>query len=221
MLFEHIISIIAPHHCLSCSTEGSLLCRRCLTSLKPAPEQCYRCLRPSPEGITCQDCRKSTHITQVRAAVVYTGYARDLLWKLKSERARAAASLLAESCRPYISYQQDTVVSYIPTAPIRVRQRGYDQAELIARTVAQYTNMPMIPLLSRTSTARQVGATREVRHLQLQHAFRPKNAYILQQTQKIILIDDVITTGSSLEAAAEVLHRAGAQNIVAVAFARA
>jgi predicted amidophosphoribosyltransferase len=105
----------------------------------------------------------------------------------------------------------------LPTANRRVRQRGYDQSQLIARQLAKLTNRPATRLLNRRGQSRQVGANRQTRRRQ------QASAYVICKqpppNHPILLIDDILTTGASLEAAAVVLRQAGAQTISAAVFA--
>jgi ComF family protein len=115
-------------------------------------------------------------------------------------------------------FSADTTVVHIPSAAERKRQRGYDHAEYIARKLARNSNLNFQKILGRHGNARQVGATREVRLKQLQGAFYVKNSNI--NDKHILLVDDIVTTGGTLEAAAKVLRQAGAKQIDAVVFAQ-
>lgn len=220
MLFEHIISLIAPHRCIACNKEGTLLCDLCMQRQKLAAQRCFICQHPSAEGKTCMQCAAATSIGQVRSSVAYQGSVKDLLWRLKAERANAAAQIMGYYCSRLVVPGKRQLITYIPTAPIRVRQRGYDQAKLIARAVAQYSNTPMVPLLARVSSQRQVGADRQERRNQLSGAFRLRNGFAAQN-QNIIIIDDVITTGSSIREAGKILATAQPASISAITFAQA
>jgi ComF family protein len=111
-----------------------------------------------------------------------------------------------------------TVVTHVPTATSRVRRRGYDQAELLARQLAQDLKLPYASLLIRDGQSRQVGATRQARLAQLTHAFRiPKH---FPQNVSILLVDDVVTTGATIETAARILRAAGAKSVSAAVFAQ-
>ncbi|HKR82318.1 MAG TPA: phosphoribosyltransferase family protein [Candidatus Saccharimonadales bacterium] len=114
----------------------------------------------------------------------------------------------------------NTVLVFVPTATSRVRQRGYDQARLIARELGRLHRIPLLPALVRVGQRRQVGASGEQRRRQLQDAFRVVRKPTLKG-KHVVLVDDVVTSGATLEAAARVLHQAGAQRIDAAVFARA
>lgn len=214
-MIEHIISLIAPHKCVGCAREGSLLCDPCGQTLGTNAERCKKCkYLLAKEGCVC-----FTYVARAHAATRYTSLPQQLVWSMKFNRARAAASAIAGLCAPMVS-NQSAIVTYVPTANSRVRMRGYDQSQLIARKVAQYQRIPMLALLTRTSEARQVGADAVQRRTQLTDAFRP-TALPLIQGKHITLVDDVLTTGSTIEAAARTLHDAGAARIDAVVFAMA
>ena len=212
-MIEHIISLIAPHTCVGCGREGSLLCDLCGKTLGINNERCKKCGRTfNKQGCVCL-----APIERAYAVTQYTPLPRQLISKLKFERARAASVVIAKGCVPLVPHDVD-VISYVPTANSRVRMRGYDQSKLIARRVAQYSNKPMVPLLARTSGARQVGATAKVRRTQLTEAFRPIALPVIAGA-RIVLIDDVMTTGSTLQAAASVLVENGAAHVDALVFA--
>ena len=221
MIIEHIISYLAPHACISCRTEGPLLCQQCIGALPNAQHDCYRCGATTATSGICADCRPKTPLASVTARTTYQGLAKDLLWKLKFDRAVAAAVPIALACAAIApTASSDLIITHVPTATNRVRQRGYDQSWHVARNVAKYLGKPAYPLLGRVGTARQVGADAATRKTQLGNAFRPRNSRHTANAH-ILLIDDVITTGASLEAAANILHSAGASRIDALVFAQA
>jgi ComF family protein len=225
-----LLSLIAPHQCLGCSQEGSLLCSPCLRGLVISTDRCYSCQRPAPDGLTCTGCYKRSYVFQVQAAASYTGLAKELVRKLKFSGAQAAvrpmavcmAQLILAASRTNSVTRQPlaVVVVPVPTASSRQRRRGYDQANLLARALARHQNLDYLPCLRRLGQAHQVGAGRAQRLAQLAGAFvvvRPERI----RGKHVVLVDDVITTGATFEAAARVLRQAGAARVSAIAFARA
>jgi ComF family protein len=136
-----------------------------------------------------------------------------LIHELKFTRnrhmAKPLARLLAEQM-PY--FTEAPIITHIPTATSRRRMRGYDQAELLAVELARLTGYRHVGLLRREGQQRQVGAHRQTRIEQLRGALRPIRASMINQAE-IIIVDDVMTTGATLTAAAETLKDAGAKQL--------
>jgi ComF family protein len=202
---DTMLAKIAPHDCLGCGAEGRLLCRKCQASLPPAPRL------SSVEG---------ADLDAVSAAVIYQGIAKNLVWKLKSSGAQAAAVVMAEIMLPLIKNHKRVTLVSVPTATSRVRQRGYDQSRLLGRALARQAGLPWMNCLARIGQTHQVGANREQRRQQLHDAFRVAQKRLVTG-KHLILVDDVVTTGSTLEAAAKILKEAGAIRVDALTFAYA
>ncbi len=222
MLLTPLLSLLAPHDCLGCGSEGSLICRQCARSLPPATPRCYRCMAGNRDFATCQLCFEETSVAAVFPVACYQGIAKELIWRLKFGRARAAAAeigtLMAK--QRLLPVADNTVVTYVPTATTHVRQRGYDQARLIARAFAAAYGLPCIPLLARAGRHQQIGANRAQRTSQLGSDFRAVHGSDIHGAS-ILLIDDVVTTGATIDACASVLRAAGARRIHAMVFAQA
>lgn len=222
LIFEYFFKLVAPHNCLLCGDEGRLVCRQCTsTHLISIPERCYRCYRLSPQHKTCLTCR---HHSVIRNAWIRTQYdepARKIIHALKFTHAKDAAAVIAAelfSILPVLD--PDTVITHVPAATSHVRRRGFDQSALIARELARLTGHRHITTLARKGQQRQVGATRQTREQQMRSAFRPISISITKGSH-ILLIDDVLTTGSTIESAALALKSAGASTVRGAIFAAA
>lgn len=231
MLLDHILSLLAPHECVSCLSEGKLLCADCQAKLQPAIRCCYKCLAASPGFATCPDCRRLSPLGSIQAATRYSGAAKDVIWKLKFGRARAGGSEIAGIINSQLrlakriadwpaAMRRDVIIMHAPTANARVRQRGYDQAALIAQGLARQTGLPHRALLRRSGNQEQIGANKAQRAAQLHGVFAVVGGRQLRG-KHIILVDDVVTTGATLEAAAHALIAAGARRVDAIVFAQA
>lgn len=217
-LIQELFNIVAPHECLVCRKEGSLLCYECGLSLITVPPRCYVCGRWNDGYATCRPCRKRSSIHSLYTAAKYEGTAKDLLHLIKFERAQAGAKPVAELLAARAVAGDDLVVTCIPTASSRVRSRGYDQAELIAKELARRLGRPFSPCLVRLGQQRQLGTSRQARKQQMQEAFRPAKIPAFQG-KHVLLVDDVLTTGATCEAAARILRQAGAKRVSAAVFA--
>jgi ComF family protein len=114
---------------------------------------------------------------------------------------------------------QKTVITHLPTASSRIRLRGYDQAQLIAKRLAKSRGLEYQDLLRRSGRSRQVGSSKKDRFKQLSGAFSAKQPRKIKG-KHILLVDDVLTTGASIESAARELKACGAKRIEAAVFAR-
>lgn len=219
-IIDSLLSQLAPFDCLVCGCEGRLLCDNCLPdSLTPLDGVCYRCSQMAELSNLCDMCRPATSLRAVWLATAYNSTASQLLRRLKFERAQAAVEIIAQTLDQSLSYlPPQTIISHIPTANRRVRQRGYDQSELVARQLARCRGLPYRRLLIRRGQSRQVGASRQARQRQLRQAFVPLIGLDLRQAS-VVLIDDVLTTGATIEAAATALVSTGCPAISAALFA--
>ncbi len=208
-LFEPLINIFAPHDCLVCGREGDLLCRGCMQQLPDTNQGHYL------SGLAV-----NSNLLSVRARTFYSGPAKDLIHKLKFERASAAAQTIANSLVDLVPANFDGLIVPVPTAAQRVRQRGYNQANLIAKSLAYKSGLSFCPALSRSDNSRQIGANRSTRLEQLKKSFYSTKPVAIRN-RHILLVDDVVTTGSTLESAAACLQLAGSGPVEAIVFAQA
>ena len=155
-------------------------------------------------------------------AVAYEGIARRLILNLKYRNRRQVVVVLAELLAqrvlqsvPNIATVCD-VVTWAPTSTARVRRRGLDQAELLARRLARVLDVPCRQLLIKTSTNVQTGASREERLRGSVFSARK-----LGVNSHVMVVDDVVTTGTTLRCAADALRKAGARQVTCAAVASA
>ena len=132
-----------------------------------------------------------------RSAFVYDDHARALLLALKYRNRRDAVSFLAAEVAALIDVRAD-VVTWVPTTTARRRARGFDQAELLARAVGRRIGLPVRPLLRRLDTRPQTGRDVVERRDGLRFAARSRK----RRRASVVLIDDIGTTGATLQAAA-------------------
>lgn len=221
-MFEQIIRLYAPYCCLGCGAEEDrLLCKSCVQTLPPVPSRCYRCRAVTRDWATCRSCRRTSPLQSVYVAYPFDGLARELLHAVKYERARSAAATMSETAAPLLRYiPAGAVLVPVPTATGRVRQRGYDQSRVFARELCRRDGRPRAQLLARIGQGHQVGSSRADRLRHLAGAFRAVNLGQVEGAH-VVLVDDVLTTGATLEAAARVLRKAGARRVDAIVFAQA
>lgn len=217
-----------PAECLLCRepiarSEGdALVCGVCRRRWRPLPEPvCDRCGQPARADFECRICAGwSAGLGRVRSAVWLTDGARHAVHQLKYEgwwRVAEAMALAMRGLEP-LRGKGLTLVP-VPLAARRQRQRGYNQSERIALELGRHLGLVVRPdLLQRVrETGTQTALTPEGRRANVAACFAGLRARGLS----LVVVDDVFTTGATLEAAAAALVSAGAETVDAVTFARA
>ncbi|PID30848.1 hypothetical protein CSA80_03740 [Candidatus Saccharibacteria bacterium] len=222
LLLEKLISLYAPYVCLGCGTEcNTLLCENCLAVLPAVPSRCYRCRAVTREYAVCAACRPYVSLRAVGVARYYDDMPKELLHRAKYERARSGLSEIAQDMAALLRFfPKDVVLVPVPTASGRVRQRGYDQAVVLAKELARRHSIPVAQVLVRLGQAHQVGSGRKERLAHLKNAFRVVKPVSINK-KHCVLVDDVLTTGATLETAARILKKAGAKRVDAIVYAQA
>lgn len=186
-----------PTSCPVCGAQGPAPCAGCAGELRPAPAL------PAPPGLD-----------SCAALLTYAGAGRELVARLKYRNARGSVPFLARGMAAIVPYDVD-LVTWAPTTPARRRRRGFDQARLLARAVARQRGVPCRPLLRRRPGPAQTGRDAVARHA------GPGFAGVRgAQGRRVLLVDDVVTTGATVAAASRALREAGATEVHAVAAAR-
>lgn len=220
-MIERILNLIAPHYCIVCGSEGAVVCEWCMPDfVTPLPSRCYICKVATKDFRVCRKCRTRSVLKHVWVSTIYEGQAKELVQDFKFKRKKAASEFIARKMTETLPYfDTNTVLTHVPTATDRVRQRGYDHAELIACNLARLLCLRYEALLFRVTKTRQVGASRKERYKQMENAFAPRKK-IANGGARILLVDDLVTTGATLESAARCLQNYGANEVSAVVFAQ-
>jgi len=219
MLMQKLIELLAPATCVGCASEGDWLCRSCQTEHICVPDPaCYRCEKLALDGNTCSDCSEVGGLTRVTAAAIYRGPMKELIRILKFKRGRSAANVAARLILQQLPPSLDLdVVTAVPISPSRYRERGYNQSELIAKIIARRLGVPYRSTLMRSSTAHQIGLSRLDRLAAIKGSFQTIRRL---DGQRILVVDDVLTTGATLSECAAVLSSAGAASVQGATVAR-
>jgi ComF family protein len=221
--WERVLDLVFPPRCAACGARGYLLCPDCTAAISYIqPPACPHCGRRMTRPGICPVCRAYPNaLDGMVAATVFAGPVRECIHALKYEGQRPYAGTLAAIARPaFAALPRPDALVPVPLFPKRERGRGFNQSALIARHLAG-DDLPVAPgWLARTrDTPPQVGQDREARHANVADAFVCPDAAV--RGRHILLIDDVATTGATLDACARALRTAGAASVRALIVARA
>jgi predicted amidophosphoribosyltransferase len=191
------------------------LCAACGRSCRPDAMLCTRCARRLAEAQPLAG-GGAPGLDRAWSSAAHEGVARDLVAALKFRRLLPVAELIAERIQwlAPASLLSGAIVP-VPTARLRSLTRGFDPANEVAAALAALSGLPLAPCLARSGGGRQVGRRRAERigHPPLIHVRGPV-------PPSVLLVDDVLTTGATLSAAARALRGAGAIRVVAITFTR-
>ena len=216
---------IYPPVCAGCGAAGARWCGDChLQAPRVSDKICPVCGDSRRDGQLCNDCRqKPPAYDTARAWGLHDGPVRRALHQLKYKGDMSLGESLAREMIPMVERQgkHPQIVVPVPLGTARLQERGYNQAALLARPVALALGLPFQPktLQRIRETRSQVGLTRPQRQQNMEGAFLARAALV--QEKDVLLVDDVMTTGATMNAAAKALKEAGANHVWAISFARA
>jgi ComF family protein len=233
---EALEQLFLPAECLLCHALLSdrdtdrIVCPVCRHRWRPVRRPwCERCGQPEPHFGPCRLCAEwPDSLSVVRSAVWLSEGAREAVHALKyGALPRIAHDLAAAIASVSLPTDEASVLVPIPLAPKRLRQRGYNQSEALARALSRLWRLPVVDVLIRSrETATQTALTPETRLANVAGAFTPGPETPgrrpgVSRDATYILVDDVFTTGATLAEAARALEQAGARRIYGITFGRA
>jgi competence protein ComFC len=228
------LSLIYPPHCVACGVQtssGIILCGNCEDGIRPIEAPfCQRCSMPFQGEITgeftCSNCQdREFHFTASVSRYRARGVVRDLIHRFKYSSEYHLRHQLAEWAAAGLSDERlqnpgfDALVP-IPLHSARKREREFNQAEVIAELLSERCKKPVLNVLQRIRyTESQTRHDRTERMENLRGAFRMRQPDAVLN-RHLVLVDDVFTTGSTVEECARVLTKAGAASVRALVVAR-
>ena len=218
-----LLDLILPERCVVCEREGSYLCDGCEDGLARLERPyCFVCASPRVPQL-CDWCKRDAPaFDSARAPYEFRGAARRMAHDLKYRHVRIASPYMARLLAAYLKRNPYPIDAYcaVPLHRWRERSRGFNQSALLARDLSALTGLPVeTTALRRTrNTPPQVSMESSgERRRNIAEAFECVSDV---RERRFMLIDDVITTGSTMSACAEALKNAGAANVWGLAFAR-
>jgi len=220
-----IVDFLFPQWCVGCGKEGEFICPSCRRSLpRVMPPLCPRCGKPRPSGTLCPTCVSwQAEIDGIRSPFRFDGVMRQAIHQLKYRNLRALAEPLAKLLNDYLATNPipGEVLVPVPLHQKRLRERGYNQSSLLAKELGKLTNLPVVDdclIRQRHAPPQARSSTVEERRRNVAEAFVCRDHRL--QDKQVLLIDDVATSGATLDAGAAALKATGATSVWGLVLAR-
>ena len=227
--FNQGLDLLLPPRCVHCQAANSWLCETCVSTIpfivEPVCEQCGTPI-PASTPAQCQQCQNHPlqHIDGVRTAALFEDNPiRSAIHALKYRNLKAVAPVLGNVlANAYHQYHLTAdVIVPVPLHRSRHKERGYNQSQLLAKQLGRLLDLPVntitLQRIRKTRSQMKLGA--QERHKNVAQAFACKNEQV--QNLHILLIDDVCTTGSTLDSCAASLKQSNAASVWGLTLARA
>jgi ComF family protein len=222
-LQEKIVDFFFPRRCVGCGKIGNLLCLDCSQKLpRLLPPFCQRCGKHESSGVLCPACwGQHTDIDGIRSVFRFEGTVRRAVHDLKYRNLKSIDVCLAALMADYLrdNPMPGEALVPVPLHPRRLRERGYNQSSLLAEKLGKMAALPVLEghlFRLKDSLPQARTKTVEERRRNVAKAFKCEQ----QQVKAVILVDDVCTSGATLESCAAALKAAGAVSVWGFTLAR-
>jgi ComF family protein len=222
--WNRFIDLLFPPRCSGCQADGSLWCAACQAATRLIePPWCEKCGEPFVTDRLCTNCRAHPLVIEkIRSVALFDGPLRQAIHRFKYERLASLAEPFGAMLADYWTAAHLTADWLIPVPlhPARERDRGYNQSELLARHVARRVAVALSSTgLRRTrATAVQMTLSAAERRQNVAGAFDCSEPRV--KGKRVVIIDDVGTTGATLDACAQAVLQAGATSVMGLTLAR-
>ncbi|MBQ5431573.1 MAG: ComF family protein [Lachnospiraceae bacterium] len=223
---KKLYKLLYPRRCPGCDKllepDQKVLCARCDDLVKRTGEVvCVTCGKPLKNETRdlCPDCRKGHNFVAGRALFVYDGPMKEAMYRLKYDNRRCyARNFAVEAKKTYAGLMRAWGIECVVPIPMfapKERKRGYNQARVLAQNIAEEFGLPVADLLERVEdTPPMKGLSPFDRRSNVKKAFHMKESEV--QFNRILVVDDIFTTGATMDAVAEVLMSHGVQAVYAL-----
>jgi len=227
-----LLDLLFPKFCISCGKDGSYLCQNCFSLIDILERQyCPFCSRPKIviDGKTCNFCNRSKSLNGLYCAASYNNFiVKKLINQFKyepyiKELSKPLSSLIVTHLinLDKVENFQDYILVPIPLHKKKLKKRGFNQASEIAKELSENLKIPVFndALIKTKQTPAQVNLKKEEREENIKGVFLCQKPELVMG-KKILLIDDIFTTGSTMEQCARLLKEAGAKVVWGIIVAR-
>ena len=232
VIAKNFINLVYPLHCAACKSPLEALdelrvCASCIKKIRPNPlpwcKSCGRALTNASD--ICAECRKKRFsFERAYSAYTYEDALKELIHQFKYRNRLSLAKILSNLMIDFVMDNTGVVdkidlVTYVPLPNNRLRKRGFNQSKVLAAKLSERFGIALGDLLEKTRATRpQSELSRDRRLVNVKGAFRAKEPYPVNK--RILLVDDVMTTGTTLDECSRVLVDSGAKSVRCLTLAR-
>lgn len=232
-MIDFFVSLLYPKRCVGCKRYGSFICADCFSKISFAGGFiCPICTKPAINGITHPKCEKTHAINGIISSIAYKGIVKKLLYQFKykpylSELKRPLGVLLYEGLIQNEAFnaflmKNNLWITSVPLHKKKNQERGYNHASLLGKVLATKLKIKFVPdILIRirpTKPQFELKRIERIRNVDGAFKFNPKYKEVIKD-KNILLVDDIVTTGSTLKECGKVLKRNGAMFVLGVVLA--
>ncbi len=225
-----ILDILFPKFCVNCGREGTYLCEDCLAVIDVSEYQYCAFCYPAKivlNGKTCNSCKKRKKLDELFCATSYDEKIVKKMLRLfkyepfAKELSKPLSDLIITHFQILGKIPEIDLIIPVPLHKNKLKNRGFNQSEKIALFIARFLKKPLLTqgLIKIKKTNDQMSLTKTQRQKNLNNAFLCVNPEMIKG-KKILLVDDILTTGTTIEECAQILKRAGAHRVCATVVAR-
>lgn len=225
--------LLFPKFCFGCNIPGVYICKNCEKKLEYVKTQkCFYCKKPSIYNLTHENCLKKFNIDQISSIFYYNDFLKKIIKNIKYRFVKEAFNELIKIINPqkilflelYKNINEKLLIQPIPLHKNKLKQRGFNQAYLIALYLKNLLDFPIVDFLERVKETKNQAEIKEKkqRYLNIKGAFKIKKDLDknLLNNKRIILVDDVSTTGYTLLEASKTLKKHGVFKVYAFTLAQ-
>jgi competence protein ComFC len=222
-----LLNLIFPKNCYGCYKNGLYICDDCIKNklFINIAQLCHVCGKESRIGMAHKDCSEQSYLDGLIFITLYEGSVERMIWDVKYKFCFAVLEDISRIMYKYFrfyKFRSDMVFTSVPLHPKKKRIRGFNQAEILARYICKSSRVEYLELLKRVNfTHTQVGLGKESREVNLKNVFEATIEGEGLKMRDVLIIDDVYTTGSTLNECAKVLKLAGFNKVYGFVFAKA
>lgn len=225
-ILSFINALILPEYCIICGKSDRYICHKCVKFKVKVNFRsiCHVCGNVTFLNSLHSECEDSTNLCKLIFFCEYNYAAKKIIESVKYGGNYSVIDIIAVHMAKYLSFYlsrevlDEIVITSVPSHTFKLNQRGFNQSELLAQKIATALKVQCRPMLRKVAnTKKQAGSTKDSRITNLRKTFEPKANSV---SEYVMIVDDVHTTGATLDECAGILKKAGAKEVLGFVFAK-